>query len=374
MSEAMEIGSRSVDSETISSKMLDALSYRCPSSATKIFKDECMQCFNTPLHPGGLFVCMKTFAGLCPKHVAEHCERTGQRALLHIQQTKLELAETEGPQDKVTKLAIDVEGGFRSTPRTETVTEYSLSVYPAIQTKIPFDKLSGDLLIACTKVATSESAQRVEQLETGVSGWDGEAKLITKHVDLPQVATSESAQRVEQLETGVSGWDGEAKLITKHVDLPQLNNGVKVPRSGWKCQAEGCELTENLWLNLTDGAIKCGRSQYIQEGVLSKGNNHMRQHYDNTGYPLVVKLGTITKDDADVFSYDEDESVRDPNLAKHLMHFDIDLQTVEKTEKSTLELELDLNQKWEWAMCQEDGANLELAYGPALTGMINIDR
>lgn len=53
-----------------------------------------------------------------------------------------------------------------------------------------------------------------------------------------------------------------------------------MPRSGWKCQAEGCELTENLWLNLTDGAIKCGRSQYIQEGVLSKGNNHMRQHYD----------------------------------------------------------------------------------------------
>ncbi|KHN73293.1 Ubiquitin carboxyl-terminal hydrolase 5 [Toxocara canis] len=28
--------------------------------------------------------------------------------------------------------------------------------------------------------------------------------------------------------------------------------------------------------------------------------------------------------------------------------------------------------RWEWAMCQEDGANLELAYGPALTGMINI--
>lgn len=59
----------------------------------------------------------------------------------------------------------------------------------------------------------------------------------------------------------------------------------------------------------------------------------------------MVKLGTITKNDADVFSYDEDDSVRDPNLRQHLMHFGIDMETVEKTEKSTLEMELDLNQR-----------------------------
>lgn len=28
--------------------------------------------------------------------------------------------------------------------------------------------------------------------------------------------------------------------------------------------------------------------------------------------------------------------------------------------------------RWEWTICQEDGANLELAYGPGFTGMINI--
>lgn len=46
-----------------------------------------------------------------------------------------------------------------------------------------------------------------------------------------------------------------------------------------------------------------------------------------------------------MFSYDEDESVHDPNLKKHLIHFGIDMDTTEKTEKSTLEMELDLNQK-----------------------------
>ena len=40
-------------------------------------------------------------------------------------------------------------------------------------------------------------------------------------------------------------------------DLEQLDNGVKIPPKGWKC--EKCDLTCNLWLNLTDGSILCGR-------------------------------------------------------------------------------------------------------------------
>ncbi|KAK6021858.1 UBA/TS-N domain protein, partial [Ostertagia ostertagi] len=90
-------------------------------------------------------------------------------------------------------------------------------------------------------------------------------------------------------------------------------------------------------------------------------------------YPLVVKLGTISSDGtADVFSYDEDDAVIDPNLEKHLAHFGIDPKKLKKTEKSTLELELDMNQKWEWAKCQEDGASLENIFGPGYTGLINI--
>jgi len=75
-------------------------------------------------------------------------------------------------------------------------------------------------------------------------------------------------------------------------DLLQLDNGIKVPPSGWKC--ENCDLSENLWLNLTDGAILCGRRNYDGSG----GNNHAVEHYQTTGYPLAVKLGTITPDGA----------------------------------------------------------------------------
>lgn len=75
-------------------------------------------------------------------------------------------------------------------------------------------------------------------------------------------------------------------------DLLQLDNGIKVPPSGWKC--EKCDLRENLWLNLTDGAILCGRRNFDGSG----GNNHAVEHYQVTSYPLAVKLGTITPDGA----------------------------------------------------------------------------
>lgn len=49
------------------------------------------------------------------------------------------------------------------------------------------------------------------------------------------------------------------------------------------------------------------------------------------GYPLAVKLGTITKDGkADVFSYDEDDMVEDPHLKEHLAHWGINIANMEK--------------------------------------------
>lgn len=53
-------------------------------------------------------------------------------------------------------------------------------------------------------------------------------------------------------------------------------------------------MRENLWLNLTDGSILCGRRYFDGSG----GNNHAVEHFRETGYPLAVKLGTITPDGA----------------------------------------------------------------------------
>lgn len=77
----------------------------------------------------------------------------------------------------------------------------------------------------------------------------------------------------------------------------------------------------------------------------SGGNNHALEHFQQTKYPLCVKLGTITPDGAgnhlphvmshdppvtDVYSYDEDTMVEDPNLAQHLAHFGINVALMTK--------------------------------------------
>lgn len=63
-------------------------------------------------------------------------------------------------------------------------------------------------------------------------------------------------------------------------------------RSGWRCEV--CDLQENLWMNLTDGKVLCGRRYFDGSG----GNNHALLHFQQTGHPLAVKLGTITPDGA----------------------------------------------------------------------------
>lgn len=130
----------------------------------------------------------------------------------------------------------------------------------------------------------------------------------------------------------VQQWDGEVRQESRHAaELKQLDNGLKIPPrwrrshttiwclrspstvinvvssslvtersltftvlrySGWRCDV--CDLQENLWMNLTDGKVLCGRRYFDGTG----GNNHALLHFQETGYPLAVKLGTITPDGA----------------------------------------------------------------------------
>ncbi|XP_044727778.1 ubiquitin carboxyl-terminal hydrolase 5 isoform X3 [Chrysoperla carnea] len=314
---------------------------RIPGAHDKVYKDECVYSFDTPEIETGLYVNLTTFLGFGKDFVDFYYKKTGNAVFLHIKKTKYEIEspqQGDGPEKKITRLAIGVEGGFNpesGAVKYEVIENYSVVVLPDFVT---FNWPDSNL-----PKAVSESVRGVLE--------------------------SQSATKVAELEALAGSWDGEARLVSKHADsLVQLDNGIKIPPSGWKC--EKCDLTENLWLNLTDGSILCGRKFYDGTG----GNDHAVEHYKQSGYPLAVKLGTITKEGkADVFSYDEDDMVEDPNLSKHLAHFGINITQMEKTEKSMLELELDLNQKvGEWAALQESGGVLKPLYGPGYTGMANL--
>lgn len=180
---------------------------------------------------------------------------------------------------------------------------------------------------------------------------------------------AESVTSKQAKESMVGTWDGEIRKISIFAEnLQQLDNGKKIPPTGWKC--EKCDLTNNLWLNLSDGSIMCGRKFHDGSG----GNDHAVQHYQQFKYPLAVKLGTITPDGkGDVYSYEEDDMVENPNLIKHLGHFGIKVNQLEKTEKSMVELEIDINNRiGEWSAMTESSSNLVPISGPGYTGMKNL--
>lgn len=318
---------------------------RVPTSQNKIYKDECIYSFDSPDFETGLYVCLKTFLGVGKQFLDLHKQKTDSDVYLHIKRTKTLIEEdsdanqSDGhPEKKITRLAIGVEGGFdpdASKKKYDVQEHFSIVVLPSHKTiPYPNEHLPPNVTQAVQTILEAQSARKLAELEALSGTWDGEVRTISKHAQ----------------------------------SLTQIDNGKKIPPTGWKC--EKCELSNNLWLNLTDGSILCGRKFFDGSG----GNDHAVEHFKITGYPLAVKLGTITNEGkADVFSYDEDNMVEDPLLSQHLSHWGINVANMQKTEKSMVELELDLNQSYgEWASLLETGTKLQPLYGAGYTGMYNL--
>lgn len=298
-----------------------------PDATTRVFKEECCISFDTPRSEGGLFVDLSSFLAFGRDCVEWNYAKTGHPLYLRLHSSP---ESEERPSKKPTLLAIGVEGGFEPKEKRYK-DEYSVVVLPSFEEfPYPSNDLPDQVAMAVEKVLSSEGAEKQQQL----SAWVSE-----KMKDSPYP-----------------------------LSLQQLDNGVVVAPSGWKCAK--CDQVENLWLNLTDGSILCGRRNWDGSG----GNNHAVEYYEATKYPLAVKLGTITADlsATDVYSYPEDDAVEDPLLAQHLAHFGIDFSSLQKTEMTTAERELDQNMKFEWNRIQEKGKDLEPLFGPGYTGLANL--
>ncbi|XP_065340224.1 ubiquitin carboxyl-terminal hydrolase 5 [Cloeon dipterum] len=315
-----------------------------PIHGQKIYKDECVYSFDNPESKTGLYVCLHTFRGIGEEHLQRHYERTSGKGsvYLHIKRIKKKIENVEstpeGPDKKITRLAIGVEGGF----------------FPDLnKKKFEYEDTLSIFLYPSRKSCPWPNPDLPEIVKSSVNA----------------VLQADSAYKLEELEALSNTWDGETIFPSQYAEnLEQVENGKKVPPTGWKC--EKCDMTNNLWLNLTDGSILCGRKYFDGSG----GNDHAIEYFREKDYPLAVKLGTITKDGkADVHSYKEDCLILDPYLAKHLAHFGINIGSMEKTERTMAELELEANQKFgEWSVVLESGSKLKPLSGPGLVGLSNL--
>ncbi|XP_055864421.1 ubiquitin carboxyl-terminal hydrolase 5-like isoform X2 [Biomphalaria glabrata] len=285
--------------------------------------------------PDGLYICMNTFLGVGKRHLHPYSRKSKHDVFLHIQRLRKEIPKDETANiEKPTKLAIGVAGGFQTDEKRYEFEERVAIVIP----------------------------------DKGEIGFPHESLPMQIQQSAALIIAAEDAIKMEEAAAMAGTWEGEPLVVSKYAEnLQQLNNGKKIPPSGWKC--EKCELMTNLWLNLTDGSILCGRRFFDGSG----GNNHAVEHFQEVKYPLAVKLGTITATSGDVYSYVEDDMVEDPYLAKHLAHFGINVAALEKTDKTMTELEIDINQKiGEWDVIQEAGSQLRPCYGSGYTGMRNL--
>lgn len=302
---------------------IQSLAGRCrvASPSNTVLHSECAFTFYSPFSSEqGIVVNMNTFTGTIAE-LAFNGSTDEKDIFLRVVKKRVEKPPKVGDAAAPTKLAIGVEGGFSADDdKYEIITKHSIVVlennhHSRVVAELPFDE--------ATKSTFPEAVVK-------------SAESIIHHVGLA-------------VQQDLTAWqdDEEIPVSKYYQDLPYVDNGVRIspdPKS-WKC--EKSDATDNLWLNLSDGFIGGGRKNWDGSG----GSNGALDHFLETGekYPLVVKLGTIATEGstvhADCYSYakDEDGPVKIPNLAELLVKRGIQVAGLQKTEKSTAELEVELN-------------------------------
>lgn len=141
---------------------------RVPCDNQAIYKDECVYSYDNPESPTGLYVSLTSFLGFGEEYVQKYAEKSGNYVFLHIYREKHlkdDAAKGEdeaGPERKITRLAIGVEGGYNDndTKNYEYKNNYSIVVMPDIQHKLPFP--NNDLPMIVTQsvesILTQDSA------------------------------------------------------------------------------------------------------------------------------------------------------------------------------------------------------------------------
>ncbi|KDR73244.1 hypothetical protein GALMADRAFT_100868 [Galerina marginata CBS 339.88] len=306
-----------------------------PRLSQSVHREECTQCFDNQDSPDGTDVCLSCFNGGCLSeerhHASTHVLKSGHRFTLNIKRKAKatpspQRVEDEEPPAKMTKLAIVEE---REEDKYEHVTVVKCWIC---------DSQQG------TEIPDAPSNPKIKSLVDGV------------------MQSMSSARQSE-----VKAWEEEISPCEHTLTLEQFVSGA-IPASGL-AHCNACDLKENLWLCLTCGSLGCGRQQFGGVG----GNGHGLAHYEASGHTVSVKLGTITPEGgADIYCYVCNDAKEDPDVAKHLSSFGINVQTLTKTEKSMTELQIEQNLKYDFSLTGDDGKALEPVFGAGLTGLANL--
>jgi len=319
---------------------------RVPTASDHVHKDECAFTFATPMSDEGINVSLKSFVGVGAEYLQDYSKKTGEHVYVNIKKRKR--AVEDSPEKDIANAGNVFEASKQLANGPAYDEELSLVVVDApgsAPTTIP--------IVEGTKLP-SRIQKAVEQ--------------VVQHVEQDAFAALDNFE--------------EDRKISKWADtiVPEpCTRKLSPDPSTWRCDQTGQSISEtSLWLNLSDGFVGGGRRNWDGSG----GNNTALDHYaemkaQGKEYPLAVKLGTITPEGADIFSYEASENdmvlVPPEKLAEYLKHWGIDIMSMKKTEKSMQELELDLNMNPNlFSAILEAGVEKVPLYGQGYTGMHNL--
>ncbi|KAG7381586.1 Ubiquitin carboxyl-terminal hydrolase 13 [Phytophthora pseudosyringae] len=336
----------------VSLRLQSAASHaRVARASDRVYRDECVLSFDSALSRSGLYTNLRSFLSYGASSLRfdrngildASSDAVGAALYLHQQHTrKLKNSTGATTDEPPTKLAIGGAGGFTASVEDKFELEKTLAIV-----------LLGPEQQELARVALDSPSLPPKLKEA--------AEAVLNHAG--NTVTEE-----------VASWQEELKPTKYAEHLEQVPNPPHIASNpaAWKCQAPDCDKQENLWLNLSDGYIGCGRQNWDGSG----GCGAALTHFTETGsvYPLSVKLGTITAEGGDVYSYapDEDDMVKNPRLAKHLEHFDINVNNLKKTDKSMNELQVGLNLSYEFDAVTEAGKKLVPVSGAGFMGFKNL--
>lgn len=308
---------------SITIQRIQSLGIKPPTPSDHVYRDDCVYSFDTPESPYGLDVCLQCYLATSPDPAHNftnmHFELTNHSLFVNISKSIKDKVREKSPT-KMAKLSIEAQ---RDEDMFNTIT------------KIKDVESNTEL----------QDYQSISQLKDTVDGI---------------LSSTSYSQRQE-----IQAWEQEIKPCSHTLHLEQ----DLVSKVQNLTQCSKCDLQENLWICLVCGNLGCGRAQFGGVG----GNGHGLEHFESSGHPVSVKLGSITPEGlADAFCYVHGDEVLDPALTEHLHHFGINIAEREKTEKSLTELQIEQNLKWDFSLTAEDGTELEPLFGPGLTGLKNL--
>lgn len=333
---------------------------RVPNAGDSVYKDECVYCFDDATSDDGLHISLRSFIACCKTHLAVNFAYVYMGARLL--------------------------GVMYFVPRGRALADCSCAATPALTPRRRTGEqayvrvIKRELAAAPAPAATEAAASGAVIVGAAPKQYDTTWDLVT----MPEYAVHAVASAPSLVQDAVAAiialdsasFKEDVFVLAAEDTYPspnaeslvQLDNNVKIPPSGWAC--ERCGLTENLWLNLSTGAILCGRGYFDGSG----GNGHALAYYqDHPAYPLAVKLGTISAAGGDVYDYAENASVSDPHLARHLAHWGIHAAAMQKTEMTAQEIEFQRNKDFSFSdVISANGRKEELLFGPGYTGLRNI--